>query len=94
MLFCCINNPNANICTFLNAGVLFDGAFSLWVSLTHVNEFNNPCFVARKFYIKKNKNKVSSIETGCTVTAYISQKWSRELQYIDLFSIVHDKNLW
>ena len=63
---------------FVNAGVLFDGAFSLWVSLTYVYEFGNRCFVPRKFYIKKNKNKVSSIETGCTVIAYLFPKSDQE----------------
>ena len=27
------NNPNTHIRTFVSAGILFDGTFSLWVSL-------------------------------------------------------------
>ena len=33
-MICCINNPNAYICTFCKRWSFIDGAFSLWVSLT------------------------------------------------------------
>ena len=33
-LICCTSKPNTHIYPFLSAGVSFDGAFSLWVSLT------------------------------------------------------------
>ena len=35
-LIWCTSDPNARICTFVSAGVLFDRAFSLWVSLSYV----------------------------------------------------------
>ena len=40
--------PNADIRTFLRAGVLLDGAFSLWVSLK-VDKFDTYCFNAFQY---------------------------------------------
>ena len=43
-LIWCTNDPNANIRVFVSAGILFDGAFSPWVSLIWLARLIWNCF--------------------------------------------------
>ena len=47
----------------------------------------------RKFYIRRNKNEVNSIETGCTVIAHLFSRSDKRIATHHAFLVIDDKTL-